>query len=82
MIKPYDMARWYGFFIPRQARPILQLFAFLDFSSDFLTDFGFFWSDFLTDFILLSVGALRAPPSRARVLSTALVQTEFWVGQG
>ena len=68
MIKPYDMARSYGFFIPRQARPILQLFAFLDFSSDFLTDFGFFWSDFLTDFgfffwsdfltdfILLSVG--------------------------
>ena len=47
------MARGYGFLFHRQAKAILQLFAFFEFWSDFLTVFGFFWSDFLTGFLLV-----------------------------
>ena len=71
------MARWYGFFTPRQARQILQFFAFWDFFRRFFDRFWFFlewffdrffWSDFLTLFLLSCFGCrsarcARLPPS-------------------
>ena len=52
------MARWYGFLVHRQARPILQLFAFFAFWDKFSRFFDrffdrFFWKVFWPDFLTI-----------------------------